>query len=314
MDGWLEFGIFFAAIALGTAAVLQVLREVVAGRQAFMAQRLGGGAVEIPPDELVAPLLPPRGNGPVGQFDRWFDRLVLETGTQLSSATAFLVMIAAGLVLGGLLFLWQDNLLLAGGGLAIGMLLAAITFVLLRRWRLQTIDNQLPEVLDLIARAVRAGETLDQGIAIVSSSTLEPTATELRYCLQQLQLGLSVEAALRSLTQRVPSPELRLFAAALVVQRRAGGSLATTLERFARAMRERHAYRRQLKSATASARWSTAVIVAASLGMMIYLFGWQSDYVNAFLESRMGWSALAIAVALQIIGILWVLSLTKAEV
>jgi tight adherence protein B len=166
----------------------------------------------------------------------------------------------------------------------------------------------------LIARAVRAGETLDQGIEIVANSALEPTATELRYCVKQLQLGLSVEAALRSLTLRVPSPELRLFAAALVVQRRTGGSLALTLERFARAMRERHGYRRQLKSATAAARWSTMVIVAASIGIMIYMFIWQFDYVNAFLESRLGWSMLIIAIVLQIIGILWVLSLTKAEV
>jgi tight adherence protein B len=222
-------------------------------------------------------------------------------------------MLAAGLLLGGLLFLWRENLLLAGGGMAMGIMLAGIVFVLLRRWRLQKIDNQLPEVLDVIARAVRAGETLDQGISMVASTALEPTATELRYCVQQLQLGLSVDAALRSLTQRVPSPELRLFAAALVVQRRTGGSLATTLERFARAMRERHSYRRQLRSATAAARWSTIVIVLACLAMMVYLFGWQADYVNSFLESRMGWTALIVAGVLQIIGILWVLSLTRAE-
>jgi hypothetical protein len=79
MTGWLEFTIFFAAIALGTAAVLQVLRELSARRTAFMAQRLGGGVVEIPPDQLVVSPLPLRGAGPLGQFDRWFDRLILET-------------------------------------------------------------------------------------------------------------------------------------------------------------------------------------------------------------------------------------------
>lgn len=314
MIGWFEFSLFFLAIALGTAALLQVLREMSANRAAFMAQRLGGGTVEIPPDQLLAPLLPERGSGVLGRFDRWFDRLILETGTHLSSVTAFLVMLAVGLLVGGVLFIWRDNLLLAGGGMAIGIFLAAVWFVLIRRWRLQKIDNQLPDVLDLIARAVRAGETLDQGIEIASTSALEPTATELRYCVKQLQLGLSVDAALRSLNLRVPSPELRLFAAALVVQRRTGGSLALTLERFARAMRERHGYRRQLKTATAAARWSTMVIVAASIGIMVYMFCWQYDYVNAFLESRLGWSMLIIAIVLQIVGILWVLSLTKAEV
>jgi tight adherence protein B len=258
--------------------------------------------------------VPQRGNGMIGRFDSWFDRLIYESGTQVSPVAAFLVMIAAGLLVGGLLFLWQDNLLVASGGLAIGIVLAGALFVYLRRRRMQTIDNQLPEVLELIARAVRAGETLDQGIELVASTGLEPTATEFRHCVQQLKLGLSVDATLRSLTQRVPLPELRLFAAALVVQRRSGGSLALTLERFAKALRERHGYRRQMRSSTASARWSTMVIVAASLGILVYLFVWQPDYINSFLESRLGQTVFAVGIALQIIGILWVLTLTKPEV
>ena len=99
-----------------------------------------------------------------------------------------------------------------------------------------------------------------------------------------------------------------------MLQRRSGGSLATTLERFAKAIRERHAYRRQLRVATASSRWAAIVIVTASLGMLIYLFGWQPEYINQFLDSRMGQVVFATALVLQAVGVLWVLSLTQAEV
>jgi tight adherence protein B len=132
--------------------------------------------------------------------------------------------------------------------------------------------------------------------------------------VRQIQLGLSIDATFRRLAERVPLPELRLFSAALMVQRRVGGSLAVTLERFARAIRERQAYRRQLRVATAAGRWSTMVIVAACLGLVVYLFGWQYDYVRSFLETRVGQYVFMLAIILQVIGIVWVLALTRYEV
>lgn len=314
MTGVLELSVVFLAITLVAAAVLLVIRELRPQRSAYVSQQLSGGATEALPEDLLLPLTTARGTGPIARFDAWFERMIAETDTRFSALSAILCMLAAGLLIGGGLFVWRENLLLAAAGLAVGVLGVGIVFYYLRYQRLQKIDQQLPEVLDFIARTVRAGETLDQGIEMVGDTSLEPTASEMRICAKQLQLGLSMEATLRSLTQRVPLMELRLFAAALLLQRRSGGSLAMTLERFAKALRERHAYRRQLRVATASSRWAALVIVGASLGMLVYLFGWQPDYIRQFLDSRMGQIVFAIAIVLQVIGVLWVLALTKAEV
>lgn len=313
MSAWVQLVVFFAAIALITAAVLQVIRELVMQRRILIQQRLAG-AQELSAEELL--LRPPvvHGAGPIGSFDTWFDRFVLETGLQWSSIAAFLAMVAAGIALGGSLFLWKENLFLAGAGMALGMVAVWAIFAYVRYRRLQLIDAQLPEVLELIARAVRAGETLDQAVELVAATAMEPSASELRFCTRQLQLGLSVEATFRALTQRIPLPELRLFAAALVVQRRAGGSLAITLERFARAIRERQAYRRQLRVATAGARWSSLVIVLASVGLLIYLFTWQPDYIQSFINSPIGRWVFAIGLILEVIGVVWVILLTRPEV
>lgn len=313
MTGILELSIIFVAISLGAAAIMLVVRELLPQRSAYVSQQLAAGNADTLPDDLLLPRAPQRGSGPIGRFDAWFDRLIVETNTQFTALSAMLCMLAAGLLLGGALFVWQENLLLAAAGLLVGILAVGAVFYYLRYQRLQKIDEQLPDILDFLARTVRAGETLDQGIDLVAESNLEPTASEMRICSRQLRLGLSMEATLRSLTQRVPLLELRLFAAALMLQRRSGGSLAVTLERFSKALRERHAYRRRLRVATASSRWAAMVIVGASVGVLIYLFGWQTEYINEFLDSRMGQVVFAIAIVLQVIGVLWVLSLTQAE-
>jgi tight adherence protein B len=314
MTGVLEIGVVFVTITLIAGALMVLVRSIIPQRSTYVSQQLNGSLAEVLPEELLLPTIPQRGAGPIGRFDAWFERMMAETGTKFSALSAILCMLAAGLAIGGGLFVWRENLLLAAAGLAVGILGVAAIFYYLRYQRLSRIDSQLPEVLEFIARAVRAGETLDQGISLVAETSIEPTASELRVCVRQLELGLSMDATLRALTQRVPLMELRLFAAALVLQRRSGGSLATTLERFAKAIRERHAYRRQLKVATASARWAAIVIVAATMGMLVYLFGWQPDYINQFLDSRMGQIVFATALILQVVGVLWVLNLTQAEV
>lgn len=314
MTGVLEMGAVFVAISLVTGAVLAVARVLMPQRSGYVAQQLGGELAEVLPEEVLPRSTAQRPTGPLGRFDAWFERMISETGTRFSSLAAVLCMLAVGLLLGGGLFVWQENLLLAAAGMTVGILATGGVFYYLRYQRLQKIDSQLPDVLEFIARAVRAGETLDQGIAMVADTAMEPTASELRICVKQLQFGLSMDATLRALTQRVPLTELRLFAAALVVQRRSGGSLATTLERFSKAIRERHNYRRQLKVVTASSRWAAMIIVGASLGMLVYLFGWQPEYVQQFFDSRMGQVVFVTAIVLQVLGVLWVLRLTQAEV
>jgi tight adherence protein B len=309
----LELSIVFGAIALASAAVLLVIRDLVTQRWIAIEQRLSGGQREISAEELLVTTYAPR-TGPVGSFDDWFDRFISETGMQWTSAAAFLAMVAVGIGLGGALFLWRENLLVAGVGMLAGILLAGAIFAFIRRRRLQKFDEQLPSVLELIARAVRAGETLDQAVELVARTALEPSASELRYCVRQMQLGLSVDSTFRALAQRIPLPELRLFAAALIVQRRAGGSLAITLERFAKAIRERQAYRRQLRVATAAGRWSAAIIVLLSIGLLVYLFGWRYDYIHSFFDSSLGRMVFMLAVGLEIIGVVWVIALTRSEV
>ena len=101
-----ELSIIFLAISLGTAAVMLVVRELLPQRSAYVSQQLAAGNADAIPDDLLLPRVPQRGSGPIGRFDAWFDRLILETNTQFSALAAMLCMLAAGLLLGGGLFVW----------------------------------------------------------------------------------------------------------------------------------------------------------------------------------------------------------------
>jgi len=313
VSGLVEFGVYFTAIMLGTAAILLALREYAGRKRAIIEGRLGEKKPDLAVEELLVFPTSTAGAGPVGRFDAWFQRLVLETGLALPSLSAFLVLVSGGLIVGGSLFVSTGQLLPACLGMLVGMLAGLGWLLFMRHRRLEAFDDQLPEIMDLVARAVRAGQSLEQAIELISKSGLEPAAQEFAICSRQLQMGLSMEAALRSLVDRVPLRELRLFSAAIVMQRRTGGSLANTLERFARAMRERHGYRRQLLAATAAGRWSSRVMVAVAVFLLVYLFGFQPAYIQSFISSRTGQAVFAVAIVLQVIGVAWVFALTRPE-
>jgi tight adherence protein B len=302
----------FAFFALVLAAGLLLVRDVVLWSRRALAHRSGATAEEVLPRLQVTG--PQVGRlGIIGRIDRWFNLLSLELGVGTTPVAIFLAALAVGLALGGALLLWRDQPLLAAAGLVVGMAVALIFFSIRRARRRGQILGQLPDVLELLARAVRAGESVDQAIALVGQTPLEPLATEFRRCARQIDMGLSVGAAMAALAQRVPLMEMRILAATFRVERRSGGNLPGILERLARVIRDRVSYHRQFRAATAAGRASTYVIGTAGPLVVMYLVIWQRDYVGRFLESPQGTTLLGVAIALQIVGLAWILGLLRTK-
>src|SRR4029077_1208925 len=126
-----------------------------------------------------------------------------------------------------------------------------------RNERFAQIRELLPGSMELMARAVRAGETLDQAVDAAGWGTLEPLGIEWRRAARHLDLGLSVPGAMKSMTKRAPLMEMRILSTALNVQRRTGGNLPTTLERLSHVIRDRLSYQRQFRAATGASRMAT---------------------------------------------------------
>lgn len=251
--------------------------------------------------------------GLIEQLDYWFQRLILETGIQGSATSAVLLMISCGVILGGAMFLVSDDLLVGSLGGLVGALGPLPYFLYRRQQRMKLLQQQLPDVLDLVARAVRAGESLDQAIDLAGRKAAEPLGLELRRCSNHLQMGLSLPATMRALAHRVRTMEIKILATTLAVHRQTGGNLAETLDRMSLVIRERLNYRRQLFVTTAAGRFSAALVSLAGVFLFAYMFLFQGDYTGRLVESPFGQSMLLTAIALEIIGLAWIWRLLRED-
>ena len=313
MDPSIVALIVFLAVASASGAVLLLVRDLVARRSGQLQGAATGVAVGTRPRrslwsadfELAHPKKSP--------LDESFERLISESGLEFTTVAAFLFLVTCGLAVGGGLLLWYENALLGLVGALVGMVLPLLAFVLLRSRRMRKMQEQMPDVLDLMARAVAAGRSLDQAIELVAQEIPGTLGKQFRRCSKQLELGLSISAAMSSLARRVRLTDVRLLATTLSVHRQTGGNLAPILERLAGVMRDRLNYRRQFRAATAAGRFAMALIGLIGLALFVGMLLWQPDYVSRFFTEPFGWTLLGSAVALQAVGLCWLAALLRID-
>lgn len=301
-----------AFIALISAAVMILVRDISASRQAAIGRRIGE------PPSASLQTLPPTADawiakGLTGRIDRWFVNLVTNTGLGLTPLAGMLLAIFWGVLIGGAVWVWRNNFIPGAVGMMLGMIATLFYFAYVRARRMAALREQLPDVMELLARAVRAGESLDQALTLAGETIAEPLGTEFRRCSRQLEMGLSMSATMRALARRVPIGEVRILAATFMVQRQTGGNLPITLERLAAVIRDRISYHRQFRASTASGRISTIMIAMAGPLVACYFIFFQTDYIRRFIELPVGLPLLGAAIILQIIGLTWIYSLLRSD-
>lgn len=300
--------IYFALLAVfAGAAVYLIVRDMNAADEAKRTAE---------PEQVKLTTLPFAGDpkkaeGMSDAIDQRFNDLIYQSGIEIAPEAAFLTMILSGLVIGGAVLMWRDDLAVAVVGFVFGMALPYVYFVSRRNQRIKDIREQLPNSMEAMARAVRAGETLDQAVELTAAGTPEPLGVEWRRTARHLEMGLSVPAAMKSMSKRAPLMELRILSTALNVQRRTGGNLSQTLERLSHVIRDRLSYQRQFQAATGSSRMATILIAAAGPLVFTYMIIFQPDYMGQFFNLAGGWTLLGIAVVLQVIGLVWVTALLR---
>lgn len=297
--------LIFLSIVSGLGAILLGVRELFGARPASVAN---GGQFRL----QRLPRLEQGGQpGPIARFDRWFARVVLESGLAWDTTSAGLLLVLSGMVLGGALFLWAEQPLAAGWGLLVGSLLPLGYFVRKQRQRRKQLQEQLPLALDMMARGVRAGQSLDQAFDLLGKHGPEPLATEFRRSSQHLEMGLSMPAAMRSFLERVRLDDARIFATTLAVHRETGGNVAQALERLAVVVRDRLSYRRQLRVATGAGRISAILVGAVAPLVFLFFFVFRPEYLRSMFESPMGQSMFVLAIVLELVGLIWTARLLR---
>lgn len=185
--------------------------------------------------------------------------------------------------------------------------------VLKRRKRLNRFEEQLPEALDFLANAMRAGHPLAAGLAALADERPAPLGEEMERTFHERKLGLPWEQALDHLARRIPLAEVRLFAAAIELQSRTGGNLAEVLGRLSESMRETVALRGEVRSLAAHGKLTGFVLTCLPFAVVGILLSVNPDYFAPLLNHKYGRDMIAVALGMLLLAHFVISKIVKVE-
>jgi len=182
---------------------------------------------------------------------------------------------------------------------------ATLPYVYLRRKRsrrMATMEEQLPEALDFLARSMRAGHAFTISLEMLGEELADPLGQEFRTLFNEQNLGAPIEIALQNFSQRVPLVDVQFFSSSVLLQRQTGGNLSEILTRLSYLIRERFRLKGQVKAASAHGRMTAGVLVALPLLTVLALAMVAPDYLRTLLRDSDGRMMIAGSIAAQLLG------------
>jgi tight adherence protein B len=241
--------------------------------------------------------------------------LMLEQAGSTMSLSRFLVISVGLAVSFGLGILVLTNMWIAGIIAAIaGGLGPYVVFRRKRTRRFYKFEEQLPEAIDMLGRAIRAGHPLSAGLKMVSDEAAEPVAGEFRRTHEEHRFGLAFEDAMLAMADRVGIVDVRILVTAILIQREVGGNLAEVLDNLASVIRARFTIRRQLRVYTAQGRFSGYVLAVLPIAVGAAIYSLNPPYIKLLFTDPMGKLLVMLAVIFQIVGFLWIRKIVNIEI
>jgi tight adherence protein B len=175
-------------------------------------------------------------------------------------------------------------------------------------------ENQLPDVLTLIASSLSTGFSLLQALDAVARDASEPSAKEFSRALAETRIGADIEDSLEHLADRMDSTNMRWTGMAISIQRQVGGNLAETMRNTAATLRDREALKRHVKGLSAEGRLSAYILIALPIGIFLYMLGVNRAYVELLWTTTIGIGMLGGGLVSLVIGVFWMRKVVDVEV
>jgi len=242
-------------------------------------------------------------------------QLMLEqAGSSMTLARFLIISVGLCIALGlGVLVLtlrWPFALV----GSIIGALLPYMIVRRQRDRRFYKFEELLPEAIDMLGRAIRAGHPLSSGLKMVADEAGEPVGSEFRRTHEEHRFGLAFEDAMLAMADRVRIVDVRILVTAILIQREVGGNLAEVLDNLASVIRARFNIRRQLRVYTAQGRFSGYVLAVLPIAVGAAIYSLNPPYVKLLFTDPMGKLLVTVAVIFQVIGFLWIRKIVNIEI
>jgi tight adherence protein B len=229
-------------------------------------------------------------------------KLIVQADVHIRPSTLFGIGAVLGVV--GATISW-----LAGVKIYLAPLLGIIMFVVPFIWlltkrsmRLKKFASQLPDALELVARALRAGHSLAAGMHVVAEEMPSPIADEFLRVYEEQNLGIPIEDTLKNMCERVPNLDLRFFVTSVLIQRQTGGDLSEILDKIGYVIRERFRILGQVKALTAEGRLSGVILIALPFGLFLIMLHIKPDYVEKLWTHELGIKMSVFALIMQLLG------------
>jgi len=239
--------------------------------------------------------------------------LLQQADSQLSPAKFLILSISIGVGTAVLLPVLRLPIAAAPLGILMGFI-PLFAVYLKRKRRLAAFGKQLPEALELIGRALRAGHSLASGFKLVADEMAAPIAIEFERCYEAQNLGIPLEDAIEEMTNRVPNLDLRFFATAVILQRQTGGDLAEILDKIGYLVRERFKIWGQIQALTGEGRLSGIVLLALPPALFVVMWYLNPGYSMTLFTDPMGIQMLVGAVVMQLVGALVIRHIVNIKV
>lgn len=236
---------------------------------------------------------------------KYLQFLLTQAGITQRADQFLLLMLSAGVFAGAILILFGFPawLSLAGG---IGTLALPIMYALHKKRKRNTLlDQQLPDFLDSVARAMQAGNSFSGALSVVSKEAAEPIGSEFRRVFEEINFGSSVKDGLQSLSIRNTSDDIHYFVIAVLIHLQTGGSLTSLLLGLSNLIRDRQRLRKLGQVLSAEGRLSAWILTLLPFGTALLMYAVNPEFIAVLWTDPAGNFLIQITAVLMVIGIIW---------
>lgn len=226
----------------------------------------------------------------------------------------FLLNLVLILLLAGATWAVTGNALPAMAVATIAAMAPRLLLKVMRKRRMDKMEQQLPDALQMLAGGMKAGVSLSQAIQQLVLESHPPLSQEFDLLLREQRLGVSLDQALENLHLRVPLQSMTLTVSAMRIAGETGGQLAETLERAAQTLRQKLAMEGKIRALTSQGKLQAWVVGALPLGLMLVLTKMEPEAMSMMFNSRIGWATLVLIGILEFFGVLLIRKIVDIDV
>jgi tight adherence protein B len=241
-------------------------------------------------------------------------KLIEQSGTNTTPSTIAVFSAFGAFALWFITGLFVHQPFVGPIALAVGASLPTLWLRRRRTVRLRRFEEQFPEALDLLSRAMRAGHAFQTALGTAAEELAAPVGVELKKVFDRQNFGLPLNDALRELTERIPLIDVKFFVTAVAIQRESGGNLAEILDNLAHVVRERFKVQRQVRTHTAHGRFTGFVLLALPASLALALSFIAPEQMRLLFTEPLGRMMIVGAIVMQTLGFFWIRKVIKIEV